>query len=409
MSSSEFDATSLFRSGLPAPAPLWRGLPRYTFNSGHNDPQLIPLEGLALAAQRVINREGKSLAVYNQASGPLGYPGLRQFVSTKLKSRGISAGINDILITSGSGQAIDLVNNLLLEPGDTVLVEEFSYAGALRKLRSRNINVVGIPLDEQGIRTDKLQELLTSLAADHITPKYIYTIPTVQNPTGAILGLERRQQVIALAKQFGTLIVEDECYADIIWSGEAPPALFALQPDRVIHIGSFSKSLAPAVRVAYLTAVPAILNQIVALKNDGGTGALDQMIVAEYFSEHFAGHIASLTRALHLKLGILEQRLRAELGDIATLWLPQGGIFLWLQLPEGVDTRELVAPAAELGIAFNPGTDWAADAEGAKRWLRLCFALADERELITGVNQLAALIRQHPAVIRHAETRQETA
>lgn len=409
MSNNQFDASTLFRPGLPAPAPAWQGLPRYTFNSGHNDPELIPLAELAQAAQRVIIREGKSLAVYNQASGPQGYPGLRRFVSDKLKSRGISAGINDILITSGSGQALDLVNNLLLEPGDTVLVEAFSYAGALRKLRAKKIDVVGIPLDEQGIRTDKLEELLDSLAARHITPKYIYTIPTVQNPTGAILGLERRRQLVALAKKYRTLILEDECYADIIWSGDAPPALYALQPDQVIHISSFSKSLAPAVRVAYLTAVPAVLSQIIALKNDGGTGALDQMIVAEYFSEHFAGHIAALTPVLRHKLDILVKVLQAELGDIATLWLPRGGIFLWLKLPESVDTRELVAPAEQLGIAFNPGSDWAADAEGAKNWLRLCFALAGEQELIDGATQFAALIRRHRGIAQTVITQREPA
>jgi len=409
MSNKPFDASTLFRSGLPAPAPDWQGLPRYTFNSGHNDPDLIPLEELAQAAQRVIIREGKSLAVYNQAHGPQGYPGLRQFVSDKLKTRGISADIGDILITSGSGQAIDLVNNLLLEPGDTVLVEEFSYIGALRKLRAKNINLVGIPLDEQGIRTDKLEEILDSLAARHITPKYIYTIPTVQNPTGAILGLERRQQLVALAKKYRTLILEDECYADIIWSGEAPPALFSLQPEQVIHISSFSKSLAPSVRVAYLTAVPAILRQIIALKTDGGTGALDQMIVAEYFSEHFTGHIAALTLTLQHKLDVLVDVLKKELGDIATLWLPQGGIFLWLKLPENVDTRELVAPAEQLGIAFNPGSDWAADAEGAKNWLRLCFALPSEQELKDGVKQLSALIRQHHGITQTVKTQQEPA
>ncbi|WP_213989122.1 PLP-dependent aminotransferase family protein [Sodalis sp. dw_96] len=409
MGNNQFDASTLFRAGLPVPAPAWQGLPRYVFNSGHNDPDLIPLEGLAQAAQRVILREGKSLAVYNQANGPQGYPALRQFVSNKLKNRGISAGINDILITSGSGQAIDLVNNLLLEPGDTVLVEEFSYIGALRKLRAKNINIVGIPLDEQGIRTDKLEELLASLATRHITPKYIYTIPTVQNPTGAILGLARRRQLISLAEKYRTLIFEDECYADIIWSGEAPPALFSLQPDRVIHISSFSKSLAPSVRVAYLTAAPAILSQIVALKNDGGTGALDQMIVAEYFTEHFADHISALTLALRHKLDILRDVVQKELGDIATLWLPQGGIFLWVKLPDYVDTRELVAPAEQLGISFNPGSDWAADAENGKNWLRLCFALAGEQELIDGVTQLAALLRSHTAIARTGQTLREPA
>jgi len=376
----------------------------YTFDSGHNDPQLIPVQGLAEAARIVIAREGQRLAIYNQGAGPQGYPGLRDFVGKKLAQRGITAAADDILITSGSGQAIDLVNNLLLEAGDTVLVEAYSYAGALRKLKARGINIIGIPLDKQGIRTDALATLLAELAQKNITPKYIYTIPTVQNPTGAILGLARRQELVALARRYQTLILEDECYADIIWQGEAPPALYALAPEWVIHISTFSKSLAPSLRVAYLTALPTVLRQLIALKNDGGTGALDQLIAAEYFSAHFDEHIARLRQVLGQKLAVMAQTVNDAFGEVARPWLPQGGIFLWVELPEGTDTRLFVAPAAEQGISFNPGSDWAADAEGAKHWLRLCFALASEQQIRDGVRKLAQIILAHPALAKRRVT-----
>lgn len=407
MSQSPFDASALFRSVLPAPVPLWKGMAAYTFDSGHNDPDLIPLDELAQAAQRVIHREGRSLAVYNQGTGPQGYAGLRRFVSHKLSGRGITASPDDILITSGSGPALDLINNALVEPGDTVLVEAFSYAGALRKLRERGANLIGVPLDEEGMRADALEENLASLAAQGIRPKYIYTIPTVQNPTGAIQSLARRQHIIELAQQYQTLIVEDECYADIVWQEDTPPALYALQPDQVIHVSSFSKTLAPSVRVAYVTALPAILRQLIALKNDGGTGALDQMIVAEYFSEHFDRHITRLRAALKVKLDVLVEAVKDELGDKATLWLPKGGIFLWLQLPEGIDTRDFLQEAAVRGVAYNPGPDWAADADGAGCWLRLCFALASAEEIRQGVAALADVIRRQPAWSHALHTQRE--
>ncbi|MEC5321522.1 PLP-dependent aminotransferase family protein [Brenneria populi subsp. brevivirga] len=396
MSTVPFDARPLFRADLTEPEPLWRGMADFTFNAGHNAPELIPLEALANAAQRAIQREGRSLAIYNQGQGPQGNENLRRFVSQKLAARGITAGIDDILITSGSGPALDLVNNLLLEPGDTVLVEAFSYAGALRKLRGRKVNIVAIPLDDEGIRIDALATSLNDLALRNVTPKFIYTIPTVQNPTGAILGLERRQQLLALAARYGTLVVEDECYADIVWQGnDIPPALYALSPQQVIHVSSFSKTLAPAVRVAYLSAAPAILRQLVSLKSDGGTGALDQIIVAEYFSRHFDTHLTRLREILARKLSVLVEAVQKELGDSVRLWLPKGGIFLWLALPEGVDSRELVAPAAAVGVAFNPGPDWAVDGEAAKNWLRLCFALESEAQIRTGIARLAEVVRQH--------------
>lgn len=397
MGTTLFDARPLFRSGLPEPTPIWQGMADFTFNAGHNAPELIPLEELASAAQNVIRREGRGLAIYNQGDGPQGSKYLRRFVSQKLTARGINVGIDDILITSGSGPALDLVNSLLLEPGDTVLVEAYSYAGALRKLRGRQVNIVAIPLDDEGIRIDALATILNDLANRHVTPKFIYTIPTVQNPTGAILGLERRHQLLALAARYHTLIVEDECYADIVWSGnDIPPALYALSPQQVIHVSSFSKTLAPAVRVAYLSAVPTILRQLVSLKADGGTGALDQLIVAEYFSTHFDTHVARLRETLAHKLAVLVTAIREELGESVRLWLPKGGIFLWLALPDGVDTRELVKAAAAVGVEFNPGPDWAVEGEAAKNWLRLCFALESEDQIRLGITRLAGVLRQHP-------------
>ncbi len=295
-----------------------------------------------------------------------------------------------MLITTGSGQGIDIVNRLLLAPGDTVLVEEFSYAGAITKARKAGARVVGMPLDEDGIRPDALGNILADLKGKGVTPKYIYTIPTIQNPTGSILPLERRQALLTLARDYGVAVFEDECYADLLWQEvEAPPALYALDPAQVIHIGSFSKSLAPALRVGYAIAQWTVLSRMIACKSDSGTGALDQMIVAEYFTHHFAAHVTELSAGLNEKLATMQDALEREFGAAVETWRPRGGIFLWMKLPNSVDVRTLVKPAADRGIAFNPGPEWACDADAAASHLRLCFALPSKQQIREGVAALA--------------------
>jgi 2-aminoadipate transaminase len=391
MDGSGFDIARRFAEGLPEPAPRFAGFAPYNFIGGHNDPTLIPVDELIEAASSVLRREGAKLAMYNLAHGPQGYAGLRQFVAAKSSEhRGIACGMDDVLITSGSGQGIDLVNRLLLSAGDTVLVEEFSYGGALTKLRKAGMTLIGMPLDEEGIRPDALENILRDLKRRGITPKYIYTIPTIQNPTGSILPIERRHALLRLAREYGVVVFEDECYADLLWAGvEAPPALYALDPAQVIHIGSFSKSLAPALRVGYAIARWPALSRMIALKTDGGTGALDQMVVAEYFTRHFDAHVRELSAGLNGKLRTMQEALAREFGAAVETWRPRGGIFLWMKLPDAVDVRKLVKPASDAGIAFNPGPEWACDPDNAASHLRLCFALPSHEEIRAGVAALA--------------------
>src|SRR5438046_7557508 len=246
MSSTGFAYPHLFGKKVPPPAPRWAGNAKFNFIGGHNDRSLIPVEGLIEATAAVLRREGADLALYSLAQGPQGYRGLRQFVADKLgRWRGISATADDVLITSGSGQGIDLINQVLLEPGDTVILEEFTYGGYLTKLRRLGVTIVGAPLDEDGIRIDALGAILADLKRKGTTPKYICTIPTIQNPTGSIMPLGRRHQLLALAREYGVPIFEDECYADLTWGGmNAPPALYALAPSHVLPLGLFSDRFA---------------------------------------------------------------------------------------------------------------------------------------------------------------------
>jgi 2-aminoadipate transaminase len=387
-----FAYTSLFARELPAPAPRWTGFPKYNFIGGHNDPVHIPAEGLAAAASAVLRRRGADLAMYN-FDGPQGYQGLREFVAAKLATGpGISCAADDVLITSGSGQGIDLVNRVMIERGDTVILEEFTYGGALTKLQRLGVTIVGAPLDEGGLRIDALDHILGALAGKGVAPKYIYTIPTIQNPTGTIMPRERREQLLELSRQHGVPIFEDECYADLVWAGERPPALYALDPSRVVHIGSFSKTLSPALRLGYAVADWQVMSRLVGCKRemDSGTGALDQMIVAEYFTTQFDPHVDGLTRTLEGKLATMVEAVEQQFGTaVEKMWRPKGGIFLWLKLPDAIDVRKLVEPAAKAGIAFNPGPEWACDGPAAKSHLRLCFALTSKEQIREGVAAFA--------------------
>lgn len=379
-----------FARDLPAAKARESATLRYNFATGHNDPDAIPVEALAEAAAAVLRREGRSLALYNLGGSALGYLGLREVVAEKLgKYRGIACSPDDVLITTGSLQGIDFVNQLLLDRGDVVIVEQFTYISVFGKLKAMGVEAIAAPLDAGGIDMTALEAILAGLEAEGRRAKYIYTIPTIQNPTGSVLDLERRRRLIDLSLKYATPIFEDECYADLVWAGEAPASLYSMAPENVLHIGSFSKTLAPALRVGYLVAPWEALGQILALKSDGGTGALDQMVVAEYFRTHFDAHIERLTARLKRKLDVLLEAVGREFGTLVEIEAPKGGLFAWLRFPDDIDVRDLSKPAGEAGVAFNPGNEWSVRAEDGLHHIRICFGLTTEEEIEEGIAALA--------------------
>jgi 2-aminoadipate transaminase len=370
----------------------------------------VPVEGLIDAVDAVLRREGRTLATYGLSSGPQGYLPLRQFLTAKLKrDAGIACAADDILIVSGSLQALDLVNATLLARGDTVVIERDSYQGALNRLTRLGVNTIGIPLDDQGMRVDALAASLADLKRRGVTPKYIYTIPTVQNPTGTIMPQPRRAELLQLAEQYGVPIFEDDCYADLIWDGRRPPALYAMsKTGNVIHIGSFSKSIAPALRVGFIVAPWDALSRMLALKTDAGSGALEQMVLAEYCAPHFTSHVPKLTRGLRAKLDTLMEALNEQFGTSAEFESPAGGIFLWVKLPDNVDTLKLYQAALQAGVAINPGPEWSTDKAHAGSRLRLCFASPSHEQIREGVALLAEVCRREfgvPARSANVEAR----
>ena len=223
----------------------------------------------------------------------------------------------------------------------------------------------------------------------------------VQNPTGSILPSERREALLALTRKHGVPVFEDECYADLTWDGDGPPALYAIDPQQVIHIGSFSKTLAPSLRLGYAIADWQAMSRLVACKRetDSGTGALDQMVVAEYFSQNFDDHVGGLTETLHRKLDAMVEAVEREFGTaIEKMWKPKGGIFLWLKLPDRIDVTKLVAPAAKAGVVFNPGPEWSCDPDTTKSHLRLCFALPSKDMIREGVAAFARVCYEETGI-----------
>jgi len=386
-----FDYSKVCRPGLPPIEKRWLGFPKYNFIGGHNDGASVPTQDFVSAAARVLDKEGSTLATYSLESGPQGYLPLREFLANYLnKSTGMNETANDILLVSGSLQALDLVNDVLLTKGDTVIIEEAAYQGAIQRIKRLGVRGIGAPLDADGIRMDSLSNILDGLKRDGVKPKYLYAVPTVQNPTGTVMPEERRLEFLNLSRKFDVPIFEDDCYADLTFDGQRPRAIRALDDDgRVIFCGTFSKTIAPALRVGYLVAEWEILSQMLAVKRDGGSGALEQMVLGEYCPTRFEEHVTRLREVLKGKCEAMLDTIAAEFGTVADVKKPKGGIFVWVQLPDSIDTMKLSEVAIEEGVAINPGAEWVADPETGKNKMRLCFGNPTIDEIREGVATLA--------------------
>lgn len=387
----ELDPENALSARASATAQRWTGYPPYHFVGGNIDEDTVPASELAAAVSGVLKREGRDLAKYGMESGPQGYLPLRRFVAETLHRRaGMTVGEEDVLLTTGSLQALDLVNELLLDRGDTVLLEAANYAGTLTRLDRIGARYVGIDLDEGGMRMDSLRRALEKAREVGDRVKFIYTIPTVQNPTATIMSRERRLELLAIAREFDVIVFEDDCYADLVWSGERPPAIHALDEDgRVIYCGTFSKTVAPALRVGYLVASWPFMSRILPLKTDAGSGALEQMVLAEYLPGRFDAHVDALLPVLEAKAIAMAEALDEHFGEAAEYVRPAGGIYIWVTLPENVDTTKLAAAAGAEGVALNPGPEWTVDGDANRHRMRLCFGHPEISNIREGIALLA--------------------
>ena len=365
----------------------------YDFSSGNTNPETYPGEELAAAAARVIPGLAASLNTY---PGKLGHEGLRRLLAARESAReGVVVDPDHIVLTNGSMQGVTLVAETFCEGrGDRVLIEELTYNGTIEAYRSLGIEMVGVPVDGNGMRTDRLAELLDEMVREGRPPRFIYTLATYQNPTGAMMPRARRAELLACAKRHGCLVVEDNCYGDVHYDGEKPPALYAMDdyPNQV-YICSLSKIFAPGVRLGYVVARPPHLDRILARRHDAGPNTLSAAITTEYLGQDLWGHVERANAALKMKRDAMLTALEAHLGNYCSWSRPVGGLFIWVRLPDGLDTDALAVAAADRGVAFKPGSEYHVAGSDVP-FIRLAFGYPDVAAIETGIARLGESIRE---------------
>ncbi len=366
------------------------------FGAGRPDPQSFPSDALAEAAAKVISTRGAELVNYPDGRG---YEPLRAIASHRFeRGTGRAVPLEEIVLTSGSMQALQLITDAFTSPGDTIVTESFSYGGSLSVFRSRQVRIAPVPVDDQGLIADELETVLKGLVDAGTPPKFIYTIPTHHNPTGSILPLERRERLLELAREFDTLVVDDHCYGDLVFQSDpVPPNLYHLDEDgRVVYVASFSKILGPGVRQGYFMAPEALQQRIMANKMDGGTNALASMIVAEYLGDHLWDHIRDVNEVMKARKDAVVDSLAAHFGDLGEeVWWtdPPGGMFVWVRIPSETDTRKALQLAAGRGVYYSIGQSFSAANEDIP-YLRIAFGFPTIEDIREGVPILAECIKE---------------
>ena len=365
----------------------------FAFTGGRPDPYTFPTEALIEASAKALRDLGGNLVNY---PGDNGYRGLRELASIRFERReGVPLPVDNISVTSGSMQALELVLGTFIEPGDTILTEELTYSGTLGIMRHLKANIAGIPMDYvDGMDVDALEARLRTLKAQGIRPKLIYTTANHQNPTAAILTLNRRERLLELANAYDTLIVEDDCYGDIDFvPNPTPDALFKLDDsNRVIFIATFSKILGAGVRQGYFVARQPYYDAIHENRWDGGTSALASAIVAEFFKNNLDSHLAVTNAAVGAKCQAVIETLEDNVADLCSWTRPRGGLFLWITLPETTDMEKLGDLAGKHNAGFSEGCAFHYRSDPIK-CIRLAYAYCHVDDIPEGITYLCEAIR----------------
>ena len=359
-----------------------------SFAGGFPDPDTFPRERVA-ALMREFVETGEARAF--QYTPTRGLAGALDALAGRLERlQGRRPDDAELVITSGGIEALELVGKSFLDPGDTVVVEAPTYLGAIQSFRGFEADMVAVPLDAGGLDVDDLARRLSA----GLRPKLVYTIPEHQNPAGVSLAAERRAPLIALARRYGFLIVEDVAYRELGFTNEAPPSLWSEAPDVVVQIGTTSKTFFPGVRLGWAAAPPEVAARLVSAKQntDQCAGGLGQRLFEESERRGWIDEQLVRSRALYRRKGErLTAALQRVMPDGAAWTRPEGGFFSWLTLPPGVDSAGLARRAVEAGVGVVPGRLFFPDERGGDT-LRLSFSQVDEARIDAGVERLAALI-----------------
>jgi 2-aminoadipate transaminase len=378
-----------------------------SFAGGMPAPELFPQEQFREAACRILTNPaaGQSALQYGPTEG---YLPLREMIARHTSRYGIDARPENVLITTGSQQALDLVGKLFINPGDRILVEAPTYLGALQAFDLYGAAYASVPIDEDGLKTDDA----SLSAAQAGGAKFMYLLPNFQNPSGVTLSLDRRQSVVALGGEFGIPIVEDDPYGQLRYEGVHLPPLLKVDRElrlnsrttgwpssNVIYLSTFSKTLAPGLRVGWMIAPPEVIARLIQLKQgaDLQTSTFIQQLVYEVARGGFLdAHIRMLRQAYRERRDVMLATLADTMPPTVTWTRPAGGLFVWLRLPAGMDSQSLLQAALQKDVAFVPGSAFFADKAAGRRYCRLNFSNAQPDRIREGIQRLADLV--HPSL-----------
>ncbi|MBS0494128.1 MAG: PLP-dependent aminotransferase family protein [Proteobacteria bacterium] len=368
-----------------------------SFAGGFPDSAMFDVDGIREASQRALAEEPGGALQYGASEG---YEPLREQLSSFMATKGArDVAPGQLIVTTGSQQALDLIGKTMISPGDKVIVEGPTFLATIQCFRLYGADLISAPIDGNGVQTDELERLI----AEH-RPKLVYLIPTYGNPSGAMLSLERRKKVLELAVKYQTLIVEDDPYGDLYFGDAPPPSLLALSPqvpgsrELLAHCGSMSKVLSPGLRVGWLIAPPELLARAVMCKqfSDAHTSTFAQATAAQYLKAgRMPATLAHVRKVYAERAQSMGDALRAQLGAAVEFVQPQGGLFVWVRLTGAggavADGNELAKRAIDKGVAFVPGAPFfCANPDAAT--LRLSFATADVAKIREGVGRLAQAV-----------------
>jgi len=372
-----------------------------SFAPGYPDPQTFPWdEFAAIAAELLASRDERVL----QYGPTRGYRPLLDVIAATMQSRGIVTSPDNLLVTTGSQQGLDLVARVLIDPGDVILVELPTYVGAITAFRNVQAKMVGVPQEADGIDLAALDEIYERLRQEGRRIKFLYVVPNFQNPTGLLIGLTKRQRLLEWAERRDVLIVEDDPYRELYFEDSA--AEIDVRPikaddahGRVVYLSSFSKTLAPGFRVAWIAASGSLASRLEMAKQaeDLLTGSLDQRMIYEACRRGVLERQLPVLRQHYArKRDVMEEALRREIGDAVTWPKPKGGFFLWVTLPREIDASQMIARAIEHGVVYVTGDAFYVDGSG-QNTLRLSFSAPTHERIRTGVTRLAATLRDERA------------
>ena len=351
----------------------------------------LPEDLIRTALDRVMTLEGPTALQYGSGQG---VPRLREQILEVMALEGISASMDNVVVTTGSQQALDLVTKLFIDPGDIILAEAPSYVGAIGVFRSYQAHMVHVLTDENGLVPEALLETIVRLKAEKRTIKFLYTIPNFQNPAGVTLSAERRPEILAICKEHNILILEDNPYGLLSFDEPVPPALRSLDEDGVIYLGSFSKTLAPGFRVGWALAPHAIREKLVLAAEAAilCPSSFSQLVISEYLTQaDWRGQINEFRGVYRERRDAMLEALDEHLPELS--WnIPNGGFYIWVDLPEQLDSKAMLPRAVTELVAYTPGTAFFADG-GGRHNLRLSFCYPTPENIRIGIRRLATVIQ----------------